>query len=242
MLKLGKGILIILAVLMFFVSDGISGTPLTQKIQDQIRIFFAERFEAADSSLRVNYLRFPDLEHLKNKEYQIECRSQSSRRKLGYQTIWVHLLRNGQLRVKLPISVEVSIKKPVIVTKSSIGFQEKITPQKVRREIRWIDDTSVWEQTIGELAQVIGKETTHFIPAGKNLLMRDVQETTVVKPGDRVQIQIRAGELIVSAIGIARSAGRVGDYIYVKNTVTGKRLKGKITSPGIVLVSNARAL
>ncbi len=230
-------------LIVFILAAALQAQRATENVlQTKIRHYFLQRFNVPDSALKISYHRFPNLKRFNEKAYQIECRSQNSRLKLGFQTIWVCLLQNGRLAIKFPVSLELSIKKRVVVTVSNIHFHEKIQANMVQRERRWITDSDIWQDGLNDLPQVIKMETTHFLPAGKIILKRDVQKMDAVRAGDTVEIWVTAGELLVTAKGIARSAGKIGDYIYVKNIATGKRIKAKVQSPGVVVVLNERPL
>ncbi len=211
-------------------------------IQKAIRTYFAQRFDTADSLLKITFRRLPDLTRFASQAIQLQCRSQSPRLKLGYQTVWLHVLRHERLLVKVPVSVNVQIKKKVLVTTSNIPFRATLRPGMVRVEKHWIKDTEVLEQGLTRIDQVMGLETTHFIPGGRFLLQRDVQERNVIHPGDAVEIWVPAGNLVVTAKGIARSAGRIGQFIYVKDATTGKRIRARVESANVVIVANKGVL
>lgn len=213
-----------------------------EELQRQLTAYFAQRFEYPDSLVKVTFLHLPDLHRFRGKGYQVEFRSPKERTRLGFQTVWMHLFRDGQFIRKFPVGVTVQLKMPVVVTTKKINFHGQIGANTVRVEKRWIKNDEVWQDGIRAPEEVIGRESTHFLAAGKVLLQRDVQAVNVVRPGDRVEIRVPAGNLVVSTKGIARSAGKIGDFIYVKNLTTGKRLKARVQAPGVVVVEDKRSL
>ena len=212
------------------------------EVQSIIRHFFSQRFQTPDSALKVTFRRLPDLTRFGKQPVQLQCHSQNRRLKLGYQTVWLHVLRNGRLVVKLPVTVNVQIKKKVVVAVTNIPYREIVQADMLRTERRWIKDTEILEQGLDDAQRIVGLETTHFIPTGKFLLRRDVEQRNVIRPGDQVEIWVPAGNLVVTAKGIARSAGKIGQYIYVKNMTTGKRIKAKVESSNVVIVASEGSL
>ena len=212
------------------------------KVQSVIRHYFSQRFQTPDSVLKVTFRHLPDLTRFNKQTVKLQCRSQNRRLKLGYQTVWLHVLRNGRLLVKLPVTVNVQIKRKVVVTTTTIPYRETVQANMLRVERRWIKDTEILEQGLNDAQQIVGLETTHFIPSGKFLLQRDVERRNVIRPGDEVEIWVPAGNLVVTAKGIARSAGKIGQYIYVKNMTTGKRIKAKVESSNVVIVASEGSL
>ncbi len=219
-----------------------AGDVSQASIQTTIRAYFAQRFHVADSALKITFRRLPDLTRFKGQAVNLQCHSQNRRLKLGFQTVWLHVLRNGRLLVKLPVTVHVQIKKKVVVANGNIPFHATIEDNMLRVEERWIKDTEVLEKGFGSIDRLIGLETTHFIPGGSFLVQRDVQERNVIHAGDAVEIWVPAGNLVVTAKGIARSAGKIGQYIYVKDATTGKRIRARVESANVVIVANKGTL
>lgn len=58
----------------------------------------------------------------------------------------------------------------------------------------------------------------------------------MVRRGEQVMIHFRRRNLILVSPGKTRREGNVGDLIPVVASVTGKRLFGRLVSPGIVVV------
>ncbi len=207
------------------------------RLKAEISRFFAKRFQVAQEDLRITYLRLPDFSRISDANLTLDCYAPFNLRRLGRQSIWVRFLKDKTLVFKTPVTVEVAVKKTVYVTNENIGYRQRIETQKVTAEDLWLSDTDIYLKAIDAETQWLGKESTHFIPRGKILLTTDVQQPTVVKPGDEVEICVRAGELVVKTKGIARSSGGLGDIVSVKNLMTGKQLKGKVTSPGVVFIN-----
>ncbi len=210
--------------------------------QEVIRQYFSERLQTPDSALKVTFKRLPDLSRFAGQPIQLQCYSQSRRLKLGFQTVWLNVLHNNRIIVKFPVPVDVQIKRTVVVATTNIPFRSPVQAGMLKKEERWIADTELFEQGLSDVRQITGLETTHFIPAGKFLVRRDVQQRNVIRPGDPVEIWVPAGNLVVTAKGIARSAGKIGEYIYVKDTTTGKRIKARVESSKVVIVANERSL
>jgi len=211
-------------------------------LKAKINEFFAKRFNVAQQNLRITYLRLPNFSRISGDNLTIDCHAPYNIKRLGRQTIWVRFLKNKTLVLKTPVTVDVAVKKRVFVTNENIGFRQRIDEQKITEENVWLSDTDTYLKAVNNKAQWSGKESTHFLPRGKILLTTDIQQPTVVKPGDEVEICVRAGELVIKTKGIARSAAGLGDMVSVKSLMTGKQLKGKVTSPGVVFINQSRSL
>jgi flagella basal body P-ring formation protein FlgA len=57
-----------------------------------------------------------------------------------------------------------------------------------------------------------------------------------VERGELVRVSVKTGSAEVVAVGEARTNGRLGDLVEVKNVDTGKRFYGRVVSAGVVEV------
>jgi hypothetical protein len=58
----------------------------------------------------------------------------------------------------------------------------------------------------------------------------------LVERGELVRVSVKTGSAEVVAVGEARTNGRLGDLVEVKNVDTGKRFYGRVVSAGVVEV------
>ncbi len=215
---------------------------LESEFKQKVKTFFAKRFQVDQNDLRIVYLRLPDFEKFKSGPYQLNCTVQSTRLRLGRQTIWLNLMKGQKVLLKSPVTIDVAIRKKVFVLNENIGFHKALTSNSFRAEEKWLTDGEVFLQAVEQDSEIIGKESVHFLPAGKILLRTDLQQPSVIKPGDEVKIYLTIGQLTITTKGIARSSGGIGDMVTVKNVMTGKRLKGEVRSPGVVVIKQSRSL
>lgn len=85
--------------------------------------------------------------------------------------------------------------------------------------------------------EVVGKRVKRFIKPGTPLTEEMIEETPVVKKGDRVVIIIESGGLIISAAGEARMDGARGKMIEVINSDSKKRIFAEVVDSGRVKVT-----
>ncbi|NOQ45262.1 MAG: flagellar basal body P-ring formation protein FlgA [Desulfobulbaceae bacterium] len=83
---------------------------------------------------------------------------------------------------------------------------------------------------------VVGMEVTRTIRAGRVIDKRHVAPPPVIKEGELVKIFAGKGHLRISTIGIAKTGGRSGDTIRVKNINSNKLIHCRVDAPGIVSV------
>ncbi len=84
--------------------------------------------------------------------------------------------------------------------------------------------------------QLVGLQVKQTINKGKVIEKRHVRPAPVIKKGDLVKIFATKGTMQISTTGIARTEGRIGERIQVKNINSAKMVYCRIDGPGQVSV------
>jgi flagellar basal body P-ring formation protein FlgA len=79
-------------------------------------------------------------------------------------------------------------------------------------------------------------QVARTVPAGTILTKEHIVLPPVVKNGEMVKIFARKGALQLSASGIAKTDGRPGEMISVKNIGSNKMIHCRVDGPGVVSV------
>ena len=83
---------------------------------------------------------------------------------------------------------------------------------------------------------LIGMHVVRTVNAGKPIEQEHIDTPPVIKEGDLVNIIARKGALNLSTKGQARTDGRPGDIIQVKNISSNKVVQCRVDGPGVVSV------
>jgi flagella basal body P-ring formation protein FlgA len=122
---------------------------------------------------------------------------------------------------------------PVAVAVSSLRRDDIITEAQIQMEPR---DLSTLRAPCLQLNQVIGKKVLRSIQAGSVIDLASIEFPPMVKKGELVKIIGQKNGLELTATGIARTDGKEGEIIKVKNTSSDKDIFGRVTAPGLVEV------
>jgi len=87
---------------------------------------------------------------------------------------------------------------------------------------------------IAGLADVLGKNVSSGIKAGKPIRQNRLTLPYLVQKGDRVRILAHSETLQAGTVGIALDRGMMGDQIKVENLSSGKKVVGRITGASTV--------
>jgi flagella basal body P-ring formation protein FlgA len=122
---------------------------------------------------------------------------------------------------------------PVVVATSNLRRDDLITESQIRLESM---DISTLRAPCLQKDQVIGKKVLRAIKAGTAIELANVEFPPLVKKGALVKILGRNNGLELTATGIAKTDGKEGEIIKVKNVNSEKEIFCRVTAPGLVEV------
>jgi len=122
---------------------------------------------------------------------------------------------------------------PVAVAVSNLRRGDLIAETQVQMEPR---DISTLRAPCLQLQQVIGKKLLQSIKVGSVIDLSSIEFPPVVKKGAFVKILGQNNGLQLTASGIAKTDGKQGQIIKVKNTSSDKVIFCRVTAPGLVEV------
>ncbi len=143
---------------------------------------------------------------------------------LGNTVFTLGIFDNGKLFKAIPVSIGVTLLTDALVTSMPINVSEQVTD--VRIEKRTI--TGRGEMPVIDSTRLEGLQAKNYIKAGSIVYMSMLEPIPVISPGDDVEIVYEKGALKVSARGVARQKGGVGDNIKVSNVESKKIIKAEI--------------
>lgn len=89
--------------------------------------------------------------------------------------------------------------------------------------------------------EFVGLRATRFVSAGSPLTELNVEVVPVVERGAQVTIVVRTPTLVVTAPGVARESGGIGDLITVENTLSRERVSAVVIDSQYVEVKMREA-
>ncbi len=226
--------LVLFAFLLCGFRPGLSQTNGDELLAERIRTYFQQALKLPARDIYFRLLHAPLWDGKGVTSADIRIGAKNNPQDLGYQTLWVEVYRNGQLRKKFPISVEVSVETEVVVSTVPIRSRQVVKPDMLQRARRRIRHNL--NRYVRSPEEIVGLETVSFIPAGEIFTTKMVKIPPVVRRGQRVDIKIIVGNLEISTSGIAKNNGQLGDRIQVLCESTRKKLTGIVQAPNLVIV------
>ena len=151
---------------------------------------------------------------------------QSARGGAGVQSFLIAAYVGEKEQARFWVKAEVRVYDQVVVAARPIGRQETLSAKDLRLERREI--TSRTAQIFTRLDDVVGKQSTRSIQSDDVITANAIERPTLLKRGSPITLVFDSGSLRVETQGVAEEGGKMGDLIQVKNSTSGKMLRGVV--------------
>ncbi|QPK61911.1 flagellar basal body P-ring formation protein FlgA [Methylomonas sp. LL1] len=203
-----------------------------QAIQDAVNNFAQTALEPG-GNYQINTLQIDPRLQLPACEQNLDIFAQSGELKPGRNTIGIRCSGSSNWTIYSTVLIK-SFKEVLVLTKP-LNKNETINPEQLKIETR--DTATLQQGYISNLEEVINKQTTRFIPAGSVLTRMHYAEPTLIRRGERVNIQSGKAGLMITTAGIAMADGIKGQQISIKNASSKRIIQATVINPGLVSVS-----
>lgn len=153
---------------------------------------------------------------------------------LGRRIFHLQLSHNGRPGDTVEVWSDVAGFADVVVPSRLIKTDEVIELEDVTvSRIRLVD---LRQQFATDLNDVIGKSAARPLQSQLPIRPISLKKPYAVRKGDRVTIEARGGGLSIQAVGVSKAGAELGQMVTVTNSDSGKELRAKVVSPGVVRV------
>lgn len=212
-----------------------SGRTLRQAVEE----YFQNEVDRIGATAQVQFARTsqPVLD-LSGPEFRFVVRRRSGRT-LGMVTIDVIVQREGTTIQTVPMVVNVSFSKPVVVARRPINAQATVEAEDVQAvEMSF---TQFAQAGVSDPARVVGQRAKRFIPAGETIQLREFEPVPLVHRGQTVDVHTHVGGVSVVTACKAMQSGTYGGSVELRSGQgRGARLSGVVVGPGRVEIRPSR--
>ena len=139
---------------------------------------------------------------------------------------------DGETVKTLPVAFRLRRFRRVLVTLAPLRRGEPLDKGKVA--LRKMDVSRFFGTPLEDLSQVKGKVAARLLSGGAVLRPMDIKDPELVRKGDLVTMVAVRGNLRVTAKGIARTGGSMGEIVMVMNPSSRRIVQGKVVGVGVV--------
>jgi len=148
--------------------------------------------------------------------------------------IWNGFMEHENHRFPVWARVKIQAATIRVVTTTNLRAGQTIEPNQIRiEEVRMFPPRTPGLKSI---AEGVGMVTKRYLSAGTPISAADLMEPFEVEKGEMVRVQVRSGAAMLTIEAEAQSDGRAGQMILLRNSVSGKTFRAKVTGKGHALM------
>lgn len=223
------------ALVLMFVSQAVIGEVSSQPVQSIENAISVYVKSSLDGNGRYEIDATPLDPHLQLPlcDQTLQVFSQAGELKAGHNTVGVRC--NGSKNWMIYNVVSIRSYKDILVLSKPLRRNEVIRSEYLISENREISNLP--QGYIDDPAEIVNKQAARNLPAGSVLNRLSYQELTLVKRGERVNIQSGNAGISITAAGTALMDGAKGVKINVKNLSSQKVIQAVVVDSGQVTVN-----
>lgn len=205
-----------------------------QALEEAVRRHVAAQAGAAARELRIREIRVPESIVIPPGPFDVRVVGPKDGEVRGTVPLTLVVKAGGEPERRFPASVTVERLVPVLVARRPLGRFKPLAEEDVERVER--DAAGLPQDVLARPEAVLGHRLKRPIDAGAVITSDLLEARPVVKNGDRVRIVAESAGLRVTATGVARQRGAVGEMIQVVNLDSNKAVVARVVDERTVRI------
>ena len=191
----------------------------------------------ADESVKVNILRLdvPINIEVAAGEISLQATPGGVRNLFAPFTMALEIRVDNRVVRRVSATVQLEAYADILVAKRDLAARERISEADVQLENRRLEKPLA--SYLRSVEKLRGAVLVKNVASEAELTTADIAAGYVVKTGDLVSIVGTSGKLQISIKGEARTNGRIGDRVSVKNPESGTILQATVVDEGLVKIN-----
>jgi flagella basal body P-ring formation protein FlgA len=196
------------------------------EIKEVVRKFVASRFEDSDAQYAIEYRNMPTtlLNVHRNATLQVAASLESEMR--GVVIVPIEVFANGRVEHTFIVTIKVRTFEHVLMASDKIEKHEGADEIAATEER--IETTGLAGEPVKNYAALNGKRAKQIVVKGAVLTENMFERIPLVNQGSTVTLIMKANNVVVKAMAIAREDGGSGDVVLVQKQGSGDKLKARV--------------
>jgi flagella basal body P-ring formation protein FlgA len=230
----------LLVAILVFLSARTDGGALADtwvraaELRETVRVALTAQVAGGGEETEIAFRAVPDSIPAPSPDYSLRVHVAEPGRLKGVVGIVVDVETGGRTarRIAMTVVIRTYSKVPV----AARILQRHMTPapedvRLVRMETTLLQRTPIEQEMLGTL------RTKRIVQHGSILFEDLFEPVPLVLQGDRVQVRVRSGNVMLSVEGVAREDGSYGEYIFVRVPGHGDRVRARVDDARTVAVA-----
>ena len=219
--------------IVMFLNIGLT-TVQTDRIKKAVEEYVAGRWNSKHEQYLLEFRNVPAGVKVSSAEYSIRVGLGSVPKLKGYVGFPVEVICNGKIERRVIVPAHLRTFATVASASRQIQRHEEIGRDAVA--MQRVETTSMPDDVVFNESEILRLRSGRIIAANSILCRSMLDKMPVVKPEDAVTIAVRSGKATVTARGIAKQEGCIGDMIVVQRSGSSEKLKATVLDARTVLL------
>lgn len=206
-----------------------------ERIKRAVEAEIRSRMPWKNEDVTVESITFDETLQLPRGELAFQIEPKRNETYLGRTILALHLMVNDRPLRRIWVNATISVMTDVVVVTRPLGRNQPIELADVTLERR--NRAELASDVVGSIEAALGHRTTRGIYPGTALQSNMLVLPPLVRRGDVVQIVAHSGSLTITATGLVRQHGSLGEMVRVMNTDSNRVITARVVGPGEVAVN-----
>jgi flagella basal body P-ring formation protein FlgA len=207
----------------------------TQRIQHAVEMAIRSRMPWKNEDVTISEVTFDETIQLPTGRLTYRIVPSRNEDYLGRTILALHLFVDGEPVRKVWVNATISVMADVVTVIRPLGKHATIELADLSVERRSLQDLS--SDSVRRIEDALGNRTTRMIYPQTVLQSSMFASPQLVRRGDIVKIVANAGPMIITATGMVKQQGCMGEMVRVVNTDSNRIITARVTGPGAVEVN-----
>jgi flagella basal body P-ring formation protein FlgA len=207
-------------------------TVTQERVESFLRRYLLERVPWRAENVEFRVIAFPPVAV---RAGQVGLRILKSGLAPGLNSFLVAVDVEKKEEARVWVKTDTRVYDQVVVSSFRIAYHSPVEAKDVRVERR--DISAVPGRPFSRVEEVVGQQASRAIDLNEILTERSVVKPPLIRRGSTITLLYETGAFRVETPGIAEEAGKAGDFVQVKNTNSGKMLRGLVLDARLVKVN-----
>lgn len=204
-------------------------------LREAVEKVVSEQLKSEGVSFKIVRLDLPAQIEIPSGDVSVKADLGNSRNLFAPFSISLEIQADKKTVRRVSAMTQIEAYADVLVVSKDVTLGSKISPTDVTTENRRLEKPLT--NYLRNPESLRGVNSTKNLSAGTVLTTEAIVSAAVIKTGDSVQIQAQSGNLKIIINGEARTNGKIGDRISVKNTQSGAILQAVVLDEKTVKVN-----
>lgn len=225
----------LVVLLLAIVSGAAGGTKVPAiELEQAVREFLDVQRDGRSGQTEISFRSVPENIEIAAREYRLHVVGDTRTEWKGAVAVRVEIEAEGKIVHRCLVSVLIRTYAEVLIAERVIQRHAEPGPDDVRT-LR-METTLFQRRVFVALSSLEGVRSRQIIPRGSILYEDLFERIPMVQRGERVNVHVRSGGVMLSTEGIVQDDGDRGDFVTVELASRRDRIRGRIDGDNLVTV------